>query len=156
MRGRADDDRGVPAVSRRDLVLGIPVSLLGGVVVGTIGTFKHQVGVSAATGAGWPVGLVLSLAMVAVFLVALRLGFPSRWFAAAAAAGIVAAVALLSLPGASGGSTVILLNTVGVVWTVAPAVVGAVVVALPRLGPRPRADADGILDADEDRRRTTE
>jgi hypothetical protein len=146
MRGRADDDRGVPAVSRRDLVLGIPVSLLGGVVVGTIGTFKHQVGVSAATGAGWPVGLVLSLAMVAVFLVALRLGFPSRWFAAAAAAGIVAAVALLSLPGASGGSTIFVQGLVGVVWSIAPAVLAAAVVGWPRLRRPAPPPAGGILE----------
>ncbi|WP_375389856.1 hypothetical protein [uncultured Amnibacterium sp.] len=135
------------AVSRRDLALGAPVALLGGVAVGTIGTFKHQVGVSAATGTGWPVGLVLALAMVVLFLVALRLAFPSRWFAGAAAAGVVGAVALLSLPGASGGSTVILLNAVGIVWTVAPAVLGAAVVGWPRRRVRRGAHpAGGILE----------
>lgn len=134
------------AVSRRDIALGVPVALLGGLVVGTIGTFKHQVGVSAATGTGWPVGLVLSLAMVLLFLVALRLAFPSRWFAGAAAAGVVGAVALLTLPGSSGGSTVILLNTVGIVWTVGPAVLAAGVVGWPRLHARASPPPGGILE----------
>jgi N-acetyl-1-D-myo-inositol-2-amino-2-deoxy-alpha-D-glucopyranoside deacetylase len=147
---------------RRDLLLGLLGSALAGVVVGTIGTFKHQVGISAATGTGIPIGLVLSIAMVVVFLVALRVSFSTRWYAAAAAVGIVAAVALLSLPGASGGSTVVLLNIAGVVWTVAPAVLAAVVVGWPRIARRPRSAPapDGIL-ADEgshrvDEQRTTE
>ena len=132
---------------RRDLLLGLLASLLAGLVVGTIGTFKHQVGISAATGTGLPIGLVLSIAMVVVFLVALRLSFSTRWYAAAAAVGIVAAVALLSLPGASGGSTVVLLNLAGVVWTVAPAVLAAAVVGWPRIARRPRTAPapDGIL-----------
>jgi N-acetyl-1-D-myo-inositol-2-amino-2-deoxy-alpha-D-glucopyranoside deacetylase len=143
------DDREVPtAASRRDVALGVPVALLGGLVVGTIGTFKHQVGVSAATGAGWPIGLVLSLAMVLLFLLALRLALPSRWFAAAAAAGVVGAVALLSLPGSSGGSTVILLNTVGIVWTVAQAVLAVAVVGWPRRRARTAPAPGGILEGD--------
>ena len=143
-------------MTRRDLAVGVPVSFAGGLVVGTIGTFKHQVGVSAATGTGLPIGLVLSLAMVVVFLAALRMSFPSRWFAGAAAAGVVGAVALLSLPGASGGSTVILLNTVGIVWTLAPAVLAAAVVGWPRLRTRPTGEAGILEDADDGLRRTTE
>jgi len=140
--------------TRRDLAIGLPASALAGLVVGTIGTFKHQVGVSAATGAGLPVGLVLSLAMVVAFLVALRIAFPTRWYAAAAAVGIVGAVALLSLPGLSGGSTVILLNVAGIVWTIAPAVVAAAVVGWPRIARRQQTDrqAGGILDADQGNR----
>lgn len=138
------------APPRRDLAIGLPASLLAGLVVGTIGTFKHQFGVSAATGAGLPVGLVLSLAMVLLFLVALRLAFPTRWYAAAAAVGIVASVALLSLPGFSGGSTVILRNIAGIVWTTAPAVLGAAVVGWPRIA-RQRAvpEPGGILETDQ-------
>lgn len=134
--------------SRRDLAVGLPASAVAGLMVGTIGTFKHQVGISAATGSGAPIGLVVSLAMVVAFLAALRLSFAVRWYAAAAAAGVVAAVALLSLPGPSGGSTVILLNLPGIVWTVAPAVLAAVIVGWPRIARRPRAaaDAGGILE----------
>lgn len=150
------------ATTPRDLALGLPASALGGLVVGVVGTFKHQVGISAATGAGLPIGLVLSLAMVAAFLVALRLSFVTRWYAAAAAIGVVSAVALLTLPGSSGGSTVILLNTAGVVWTVGPAVLAAAVVGWPRIARRQQApdDAGGILEPDRGDpvadRRTTE
>ena len=133
----------VPTQTRpRDLAVGLPASLLAGVVVGTIGTFKHQVGISAATGTGLPIGLVLSLLMVLAFLVALRVAFPVRWYALAAGVGVIAAAALLLLPGSSGGSTVVILNVPGLVWTFAPALLVAVVVAWPRLGRR-RRDAPG-------------
>jgi hypothetical protein len=131
-----------------ELAVGLPVAAAGGVLVGTLGTFKHQVGVSAATGAGLPVGLVLSLLMVAAVLAALRAAFGTRLFAAAAGVGVVVAVFVLSLRG-PGGSIVVLGNLEGVVWTVAPALLAAVVVGAP--APRPRHDpqrADGILDVD--------
>ncbi|MDQ1512676.1 MAG: hypothetical protein QOC59_518 [Microbacteriaceae bacterium] len=131
-----------------ELGVGLPVAAVGGVLVGTLGTFKHQVGVSAATGAGLPVGLVLSLLMVAAVLAALRAAFGTRLFAAAAGVGVIVAVFVLSLRG-PGGSVVVLGNVAGVVWTVAPALVAAVVVAAP--APRPRREprrADGILDVD--------
>jgi hypothetical protein len=139
-----------PATSPRDLAVGLPACLIAGIVVGTIGTFKHQVGISAATGSGPPIGLVLSLLMVAAVLLALRLAFVVRWFAVAAAVGVVAADALLLLPGSSGGSTVVLLNTAGIVWTFAPPLVAAAIVAWPRFARRRRAtpDAGGILDED--------
>jgi tetrahydromethanopterin S-methyltransferase subunit F len=137
-------------IRRRELVFGVPASLITGLVVGTIGTFKHQFGISAATGKGLPIGLVLSLLMVAVFLAALRLAFPVRWYAVAAGVGVVAADALLLLPGSSGGSTVILLNTPGLVWTFAPAAIAAVAAAWPHRSQRRRGmpDADGILGHD--------
>lgn len=137
-------------ITPRELAIGLPLSAIAGLVIGTIGTFKHQVGISAVTGTGLPIGLVLSLAMVVVLLVALRLGFPTRWYAGAAGVGIVAAVALLTLPGSSGGSTVILLNVAGIVWTIAPAVLAAAVIGWPRLSRRTRAlpEADGILEND--------
>jgi N-acetyl-1-D-myo-inositol-2-amino-2-deoxy-alpha-D-glucopyranoside deacetylase len=142
------------AVTRRELAVGVPASLLAGLVVGTIGTFKHQVGVSAATGTGLPVGVVLALAMVLAFLVALRLSFATRWYAAAAGIGVVGAVALLSLPGSSGGSTVILLNAAGVAWTIGPAVLAAVVVGWPRIARHQQVDQQpgGILEADRGNR----
>jgi hypothetical protein len=142
-------------MSRSEIAVGVPLSLVAGLVVGTIGTFKHQYGISAATGAGLPIGLVLSLAMVLVFLVALRAAFPTRWYALAAAVGIVAADLLLLLPGASGGSTVILANTPGVVWIVGPAVLGAGAVAWPRRRRRQVvADPGEILEAAEQKRTT--
>ena len=136
----------------RDLLVGLPAALLVGVALGVLGTFKHQVGVSAATGAGVPVGLILSLAMVAAVLGALRVAFDTRLYAVAAAAGVVLAVTVLSVKG-PGGSVVIVANVEGVVWTIAPALLAAVVLGLPRLGPRrgsrppDRPGPDGILDA---------
>jgi N-acetyl-1-D-myo-inositol-2-amino-2-deoxy-alpha-D-glucopyranoside deacetylase len=130
----------------RDLLLGLPVALLAGVAIGVLGSFKHQVGISAATGAGFPIGLVLALTMVAVVLAALRVAFETRVWSIAAAAGIVLAVTVLSNRG-PGGSAVVLANYAGVVWTVAPAILAAVVLGMPRLGRRRGSRApDGILD----------
>lgn len=134
--------------SPRDLAVGVPASLVAGLPVGTLGTFKHQFGVSAATGDGFPIGLLLSIGMVAAFLVALRIAFPSRWYAAAAGLGVVVAEASLSTGGPGGGSTVILGNAVGAVWIVAPAVLGVVIVAWPRRRSRAGGDVDGILEVD--------
>jgi uncharacterized membrane protein len=135
------------AVSGRELAIGVPLSAVAGLVVGTIGTFKHQVGISAATGQGAPIGLVLSLAMVLVFLLAVRIAFPTRWFALAAAVGVVLAAVLLLLPGASGQSTVVLLNAAGLGWTIGVPVVAVAVVVWPRRRRSRRSPADpgGIL-----------
>lgn len=135
----------MPSPPVRDLLLGLPVAFLVGALVGVLGTFKHQVGLSAATGAGLPIGLVLSLALVVAVLAALRVVFATRHYAVAAAAGVATAVSVLSLPG-PGGSAVVVANWAGIVWTVAPAILAAVVVGLPRFRPDPVAQrADGIL-----------
>lgn len=131
-----------------ELGVGLPVAAVAGLLVGTLGTFKHQEGVSAATGAGFPLGLILSLLMVAAVLAALRAAFGTRLYSAAAAVGIVVAVFVLSQRG-PGGSFVVVGNIDGVIWTIGPALIGAVVVGAP--APRPRRDpqqADGILDVD--------
>jgi N-acetyl-1-D-myo-inositol-2-amino-2-deoxy-alpha-D-glucopyranoside deacetylase len=129
----------------RDLALGLPAALLVGVAVGVLGTFKHQVGLSAATGAGVPVGLILSLAMVAVVLAAFRVAFDTRVYAIAAAGGLVLAGAILSSTG-PGGSTVVIANYAGVTWTIAPAILAAVILGTPRLSrPRGGPAPDGIL-----------
>ena len=135
----------MPRPPVRDLLLGMPVAFVAGALVGVLGTFKHQVGVSAATGAGVPLGLVLSLALVVTTLAALRVAFATRHYAVAAAAGVVVAVSVLSLPG-PGGSGVVVANWVGVVWTVAPAILAAAVVGAPRIRRVRTAErADGIL-----------
>jgi N-acetyl-1-D-myo-inositol-2-amino-2-deoxy-alpha-D-glucopyranoside deacetylase len=131
----------------RDLVVGLPVSFVAGAAVGVLGAFKHQVGLSAATGAGFPLGLILSLVMVAVVLAAFRTAFDSRVYAAAAAAGVILAVAVLSGNG-PGGSAVVVANYAGITWTIAPAVLAAVVVGAPRRRLRRGPQApNGILDA---------
>lgn len=124
-----------------ELAVGLPAAAVAGLLVGVIGTFKHQVGVSAATGTGPPIGLALCLGMVALFLAALRVAFPTRWFAAAAALGVIAAVGVLWLPG-PGGSRVILANGAGVAWLALAPAVAVLVIGWPR---RRRRSADAIL-----------
>lgn len=139
----------MPSVAgRRDLVAAVLGAAVVGLLIGVLGTFKHQVGVSAATAAGAPIGLTASLAMVAALLIALRLSFPSRWVTGAAAAGVVAAVGVLSFPG-PGGAGVILANWAGITWTIGPAVIAAAVVGWPRLhghAPAEPQPPDGILE----------
>jgi hypothetical protein len=139
------------SVPLADLAIGLPFALIVGLLIGVLGSFKHQVGISATTGAGWPIGLVLSLAMIAAVLAALRAAFPSRLYAVAAAAGVIIAVFVLSMKG-PGGSVVVLGNLPGVIWTAAPAIIAAVVVGAPRIR-RPgggRPPDDGILGAQPD------
>ena len=134
-------------VGARELAVGVPASFVAGLLVGVLGTFKHQFGISVVTEAGWPIGLVASVLMVGLLLAALRLTFPTRWFALAAAIGVLVAVYVLLLPG-PGGSEVVLNNYAGVTWTIAPAIVAAAVVGWPRRVPRRTADGaerDGIL-----------
>ena len=146
VRDSAARDPSARKLPVRDLAIGLPAAAIAGLLVGVLGTFKYQVGVSLATGAGFPTGLVLGLAMVAVFLLAVRLGFPSRWFAVAAAVGVVAAIGVLTRTG-PGGSVVVLQNATGMVWSIAPALVALAVVGPPRFHrslPRPAA-VNGIL-----------
>ncbi|MCU1473571.1 DUF6113 family protein [Amnibacterium sp.] len=129
-----------------EVLAGVPVAVVAGLLVGTLGTFKHQAGVSALTGTGFPFGLVLSLAMVAAVLLALRAAFATRLYAAAAAVGVVAAVVVFGRPG-PGGSDVVLADLPGAVWWIGPAVIAVLVVAVP--GRRRRTDSpgtDGILE----------
>jgi hypothetical protein len=126
----------------RDLVLGLPAAVLAGAAVGVLGAFKHQVGLSVVTGSGVPVGLVLSLAMVAVVLAAFRVAFDTRVYALAAAGGVIIAVAILSGTG-PGGSSVVIANYAGITWTVAPAILAAVVLGAPRIRGRRGAPAPG-------------
>jgi hypothetical protein len=131
-----------------ELGVGLPVAAAAGLLVGTLGTFKHQVGVSAATGAGVPIGLVLSLLMVATVLAALRAAFGTRLYAAAAAVGVVVAVFVLSQRG-PGGSFVVIGNVEGIAWTIGPALIGAIVVGAPAARRRhDRQETDGIMDGD--------
>jgi hypothetical protein len=125
---------------------GVAVALVAGLLVGTLGAFKHRAGVSALTGTGVPYGLVLCLAMVGAVLLALRLAFGTRRYAAAAGIGAVAALVVFGRPG-PGGSQVVLPDLVGLVWWIGTVLIALLVVAMP--GRRPRQDsedADGILD----------
>ena len=133
--------------SAPELLGGLPLAALVGALVGTLGAFKHQSGVSAATGAGLPWGLVLSLAMIAAVLAAFRVSFVSRLYSIAAGVGVVAAVGLFALRG-PGGSLIVIGNAEGMVWLIGSVLIALAVAVLPgrRRAGSPRAD--GILDAD--------
>jgi len=129
-----------------EAVAGVAVAVIAGLLVGTLGTFKHQAGIDATTGTGVPYGLALALAVVAAVLLALRVAFGTRRYAAAAGVGVVAAVVIFGRPG-PGGSEVVPPGPVGLAWWIAPVVLALLVVAVPgrRRGTH-SPDADGILD----------
>ena len=133
--------------SAPELLGGMPVAALAGALVGTLGGFKHQSGVSATTGAGFPWGLLLSLAMVAAVLAAIRVSFVSRLYAIAAGIGVVAAVGLFALRG-PGGSLVVIGNAEGIVWLIASVLIALLVAVLPSRHRAGSPPADGILVTD--------
>jgi len=133
--------------SAPELLGGMPLAALVGALVGTLGAFKHQSGVSAATGAGFPWGLLLSLAMVAAVLAAIRVSFVSRLYAIAAAVGVIAAVGLFALRG-PGGSLVVIGNAEGIVWLIGSVLIALLVAVLPSRRRAGSPPADGILETD--------
>ena len=112
----------------------LAVAFLVGLVYGTITTVGHrhawQVGDVTI-----PWGLVLGLVGVAALLVGIRLVAGGRAAAIAAAARVVGAVALFSLPG-PGGSVLVASGVAGTVWAVGPALIAVLVVAWPSLPSR--------------------
>ncbi|GAA2236811.1 hypothetical protein N1031_11090 [Herbiconiux moechotypicola] len=120
----------VPSTGLR--VLAVVVALALGFLFGVLGTIVHQITVSAFGLFDLPVGLIIALPAFALLLVGLRMVAPSRWAALAAAAGAVAIVALLALPG-PGGSVLIPDSVLGMVWVVGAPLVAVVVLAWPRM-----------------------
>ena len=107
-----------------------------GLLVGSITTVVHQSVVTVA-GVDVPWGLILSLIVVAGFLVGLRIVVEDRLIVLCAALGIVGMVFLLSLQ-STGGSVLVPNNTWGTIWAIAPTLISTVVVAWPRLPQRSR------------------
>lgn len=105
------------------LALSSIFALLVGAVVGAITTFTHRQALP------WALigGLLIVVALVAGF----RLVFDSGVIAAAAAAGVLVASAVLTLPGA-GGEALVLGDPAGWIWAIGPAALSALVLALPR------------------------
>jgi N-acetyl-1-D-myo-inositol-2-amino-2-deoxy-alpha-D-glucopyranoside deacetylase len=100
-----------------------------GLGVGLITTFTHRLLP--------PVGLIAGLLIVGALVAGFRLVFDSRIVAAAAALGVLVAVAILALPGA-GGSVVVADGIIGYVWVLGTPLIAAAVVLWP--GIRPRAN----------------
>jgi hypothetical protein len=110
------------------------VAAVVGIVYGTVATIGHrhawQIGEVVI-----PWGLVAGLVGVAALLLGIRLVAGGRGAALAAAVGVVAAVALFSLPG-PGGSVLVASGLVGTVWSVGPALIAVLIVAWPSLPSR--------------------
>ncbi|HEV7949659.1 MAG TPA: PIG-L family deacetylase [Glaciihabitans sp.] len=113
-------------------VLGLAV----GIVVGAILTVAHEASVTIG-GLPIPYGLIAAIVIVTCLLVGLRLVFGTRTVAAAAAAGLVIAVAALSLRSA-GGSVLVGQTSSGFVWAIAPTLIAVIVVGWPQLPSRSR------------------
>ncbi|PPH22648.1 PIG-L family deacetylase [Rathayibacter toxicus] len=108
-----------------------PLSLALGAVVGVITTIAHQrtLVVGDLT---LPVGLVASLAAVALLLLGLRLVMPDRFVVLCTAMGLLVMIGLFSLR-STGGSVLIPANGWGIAWIILSAVIALVVIAWPRL-----------------------
>ena len=105
-------------------------ALLIGAAVGFVTTFTHR---QAA-----PWGLIAGLLVVAALVTGFRLVFDSRTIAAAAGVGVVAATAVLMLPGA-GGTAFVIGDPLGYAWALGPAILTAAIVLWPRRR-RPRME----------------
>lgn len=84
-----------------------------------------------------PLGLIGSLAIVAALLAGMRLAFAERGAPIAAALGVIAGTAVLTLPGNS-GSLFLPDDPAGYIWAVGPAVLAIVIIAWPQRSTRVR------------------
>jgi LmbE family N-acetylglucosaminyl deacetylase len=110
------------------------MALAAGVLFAVLGTVAHQTTVAVGS-VSVPVGLVLSLIAACTLLVGLRLVVRDRLVVLAAAIGLLGTIFLLSLR-STGGSVLVPQGVPGTVWTMAPALVAAVVIAWPRIPAR--------------------
>ncbi len=102
-----------------------------GATFGLLGTAAHQA-TCVVGGVEAPGGAILGIAGIATLFVGLRVEFRHRIVPLSAAIGVVVTVGVFSLK-SPGGSILVPNNTAGVVWSIAPAVLAALVVCAPRL-----------------------
>jgi hypothetical protein len=104
------------------VVLASAFAFVVGVATGFVTTFTHH---------QWaPWGLVAGLVIVAALVAGFRLVFGGRVIAAAAALGVIASAALLTLPGA-GGIVLAPADPIGYIWAFGPALIAVVAVLWP-------------------------
>ena len=123
---------------RKPLIL--VAALVGGLIAGLLGTVIEQSVLRIGT-VELPWGLALALALVLFYLLGLRLINESRWPAILGLVGILVTT-LIVLNETPGGTVLVPANTWGTLWSAAPGVIGAIVVAWPRLKRQPTADAN--------------
>ncbi|QZQ56432.1 PIG-L family deacetylase [Curtobacterium sp. TC1] len=132
---RHDADQQPPApqtyaeMSGQGKVAAVAVALVLGLVTGGLGTVTHQQTIGAAA---FPIGMVITTLLVVGLTVGIRLLYRSRAMVAAIGIGILVATQVLVSVGGQ-GSPLVLANAAGYVWTFAPAVIAALVLAWPDL-----------------------
>jgi N-acetyl-1-D-myo-inositol-2-amino-2-deoxy-alpha-D-glucopyranoside deacetylase len=125
----------VPTV-RRDpfdllgLAIAVLLALVVGVFSGAVTTFTHRQWLVQAGPVPLPFGIVAGLVVLVCVVAGFRLAFGAP-VAVAAAVGFLAAIGVLALPGV-GGSAVVLNDTLGWSWAIAPVVVSVAVLVWPR------------------------
>jgi N-acetyl-1-D-myo-inositol-2-amino-2-deoxy-alpha-D-glucopyranoside deacetylase len=123
---------------RKPLIL--VAALVGGLIAGLLGTVIEQSVLRIGT-VELPWGLVLALALALFYLLGLRLTNESRWPSILGLIGVLI-TSLITLNETPGGSVLVPANTWGTLWSAAPGIIGAIVVAWPRLKRQPAVDAN--------------
>ena len=116
-----------------------------GLLVGSITTVVHQSVFTVGT-VDIPWGLILSVLVIAGFLVGLRIVVEDRLVVLFAALGIVGMVFLLSQQSTC-GSVLVPNNLWGTIWAVVPTLIATSVVAWPRLPQRGRGADKAVASA---------
>jgi N-acetyl-1-D-myo-inositol-2-amino-2-deoxy-alpha-D-glucopyranoside deacetylase len=109
----------------------VAVAFVVGALAGTILTVAHQASVLVGTIA-LPWGIIAAVIITAALLSGLRIVFETRMVAGFAVLGLLGAAALLALQ-SPGGSILVPANPAGYVWTFAPVIIAAIVLAWPRV-----------------------
>ena len=115
-------------------VLAILMAFAAGSLFGVLGTVAHQTTVELGA-LTIPIGLILALLASGTLLLGLRLVVRDRLVVLAAGIGLLGTVFLLSLR-STGGSVLVPAGVLGTVWTMAPALFAALVIAWPRIPAR--------------------
>lgn len=140
-------------LGRGPRVIAGALAFLMGVALGGIGTVNHQWGYPA----GFPIGTIAALILVAALVTGLRLVFATRVVPFWASVGILVALVVLTL-GGPGGSVLVPANGAGYGWSYGAAAIIALVLAWPNLAgvtrqsPRPGPTARDTMEAQSDRK----
>jgi LmbE family N-acetylglucosaminyl deacetylase len=102
-----------------------------GALFGLLGTLAHQATVTIGA-IEIPYGLILSLVATSALLIGLRLVLHDRLVVLLCAIGMLGSIFLFSLRSV-GGSVLIPQSMSGLIWTIVPTLVAALVIAWPRL-----------------------
>lgn len=111
----------------RDRILSVVVAFVGGAIIAIIATVVHAT--------AFPLLSITTLAVVGLFLAALRLLFEERIVTVAGALGVLLTVLILSQRSA-GGSVLIAADLAGNIWVLGSALLCGLAVAWPNVAAR--------------------